>query len=67
MGCSWQEALDEQIVQKLLPKCKGADLRIGDALEELRGILPTDDYPLSHSKVQHLLEGFRQHGFASYF
>ncbi len=67
LGYSWQEALDEQIVQKLLPKCKGADLRIGDALKKLGVILPADSYPLSHTKVQHLLEGFQQHGFASYF
>ncbi len=67
LGCSWQEALDEQIVQKILPKCKGADLRIGDVLKKLGVILPADSYPLSHTKVQHLLEGFQQHGFASYF
>jgi hypothetical protein len=67
LGRKWEEALDEQILQKILPKCKGADLRIGDALKNLEGILSADTYPLSRAKVQYLLEGFQKHGFASYF
>jgi hypothetical protein len=67
LGISWQEALDEQILQKILPKCKGADLRLGAALKNLEDILPSDTYPLTHTKVQRMKEGLQQHGFASYF
>jgi hypothetical protein len=67
LGHEWEEALDEQILQKILPKCKGADLRIGDTLKKLEDLLPADIYPLSRAKVQRMLEGFEHYGFASYF
>jgi len=67
LGHQWEEALDEQILQKILPKCKGADLRVGDALKKLEDILPADTYPLSCAKVQSMFKGFQQYGFASYF
>lgn len=67
LGLEWEEALDEQILQKILPKCKGTDLRIGDALKKLESILPADTYPLSRAKIQRMIEGFQQYGFASYF
>lgn len=66
-GTSWEEALDEQIIQKILPKCRGADLRIGDVLKRLEELLPVDRYPLSHAKVWKMREGFQHHGIASYF
>lgn len=67
LGCTWEDTLDEQIVQKILPKCKGADLRIGAVLKTLEGMLPAATYPLSHAKIQQMIEGFNQHGIASYF
>lgn len=66
LGVSWEDALDEQIFQKLLPKLKGADARIGTALEKL--IELTDSaYPLSHAKATTMYDGYVQHGFSSYF
>ena len=66
LNVPWQEALDEQLLQKILPKLKGADLRIGSSLERLAG-LTTEEYPLTNAKTREMLEGFGQHGFASYF
>jgi len=66
LGVSWQEALDEQLLQKVLPKLKGADLRVGEALEWLVE-LTSEDFPLSNTKANEMLDEFRQHGFASYF
>ncbi len=66
LGVTWQEALDEQVFQKLLPKLKGADPRVGSSLErfiELAG----DDFPLSRRKAEAMRESFVQHGFSSYF
>lgn len=66
LSVTWQEALDEQLLQKVLPKLKGTDIRVNEALEWL--VKFTDaTFPLSHTKVTKMLEEFRQHGFASYF
>jgi hypothetical protein len=66
LGVNWQEALDEQLLQKVLPKLKGADIRVSETLEWLVAL--TDGaFPLSHAKVTKMLDEFRQHGFASYF
>lgn len=66
LGVDWKEALDEQIFQKLLPKLKGADPRVGGALERFIEVTGTD-FPLSRHKAETMLEGFVQHGFSSYF
>jgi hypothetical protein len=66
LGTSWEEALDEQLLQKVLPKIKGADPRVGDALSRIVE-LTEERFPLCHRKAAIMLEGFRAHGFASYF
>lgn len=66
LSVDWKEALDEQIVQKVLTKLKGADPRIATALENVL-TLTEGQFPLSHERAQRMLEGFRQHGFASFF
>jgi hypothetical protein len=62
----WEEALDEQLLQKVLPKVRGTDLRVGGAL---RGFvdLSTDRFPLSYEKAVQMLRAFDEHGFTSYF
>ena len=67
LGISWQEAVDEQILQKILPKCKGIDSKVGIALEQLSKLLTKDEFPLSNQKLQYMIEGYQQHGIASYF
>ncbi len=59
--------LDEQLVQKILPKLKGADDRVGLALKAFVDIVNDKDFPLSHKKATKMLETFNQHGFTSYF
>jgi len=63
----WQDALDEQLLQKILPKLKGADDRVGVALKAFVDIVNDKDFPLSHKKATKMLETFNQHGFTSYF
>lgn len=66
LSVPWQEAFDEQLFQKVLPKLKGGDLRVENALQRLVEL--TDGaYPLTNSKAQAMLDGFAQHGFSSYF
>ena len=66
LNIPWKTALDEQILQKILPKLKGTNPRVGLALERLVEVLE-ERYPLSHERAAQMLEGFRQYGFASYF
>ena len=66
LGVPWQDALDEQLLQKVLPKLKGADLRVGEALEKLVA-LTAEELPLSNAKATKMLEEFRLHGFTSFF
>ena len=63
---SWQDALDEQLLQKILPKLKGADDRVGVALKAFVNIVK-EDFPLSYKKATKMLETLNHHGFTSYF
>ena len=64
---SWQEALDEQLLQKILPKMKGTDWRLGKVLEEVINIANTHHFPLTLEKAQTMYDDFMQHGIATYF
>lgn len=66
LGFGWEEALDEQLLQKILPKLKGAEPRVGKALSEFLK-LTQDTCPLSHRKASRILDGYSAHGIASYF
>ncbi|MGH2548981.1 MAG: hypothetical protein ACRDHN_06300, partial [Thermomicrobiales bacterium] len=61
----WQESLDEQLMQKVLPKLKGADLAVGSALKDLVA-WSQDRYPLTHARVLLMQQRLRDHGFTSY-
>ena len=66
LGVEVETALDEQMLQKLLPKVHGIDPRIEQALTrfiELCG----DRYPLSADKARRMRIRFNEHGSASYF
>jgi len=66
-GSSWEEALDEQLLQKILPKVKGTEPAVGDALRAFLEVADEGTYPLSHKKAKEMLKTFRSHGFTSYF
>jgi MoxR-like ATPase len=65
-GVDWQAALDEQVLHKVLPKIKGAEPHVGDALAQLQEITH-ERLPLSHQKAIEMQNRFRNHGFTSYF
>ncbi len=65
MKVPWQEALDEQLVQKVLPKLKGANPDIKTVLERLIEVCA--EYPLTRTKAQRMLDDYRRYGFTSYF
>jgi 5-methylcytosine-specific restriction endonuclease McrBC GTP-binding regulatory subunit McrB len=61
----WEEPLDEQVLQKVLPKVKGTDRRAGPALEKLIE-LAGDTLPMTRAKATKMHESFQQFGLASY-
>jgi MoxR-like ATPase len=66
VGVEWQVALDEQLVQKVLPRVRGADRQLDDALAAVQEALG-QDFPLAREKAQRMREDYAAHGFASYF
>ena len=66
LGVKNEEALDEQMLQKLLPKVHGIDPRIEQALTGFIGLCG-DGFPLSSNKASRMLIRFNKHGSASYF
>jgi hypothetical protein len=63
---AWEIALDEQLVQKVLPRVRGADARLDEALEVFLAALG-DGFPLARAKAEQMREDYATHGFASYF
>jgi AAA domain (dynein-related subfamily) len=66
VGVDWRVALDEQFVQKVLPRVRGADGRLDEGLEAFEQALGAD-FPLALGKVRLMREDYATHGFASYF
>jgi len=65
VGAAWEEAFDEAMLQKVLPRIGGMEPAVGEALQRLIEVTE-GRYPLSHSKAKRMLEGFRL-GVASFF
>lgn len=65
-GISWEQAVDEQLLQKVLPKIKGTDLRLRSSLARFVEI-SEDRFPLSHAKASALHAAFAEHGFTEFF
>ncbi|HEX9094027.1 MAG TPA: AAA family ATPase [Coriobacteriia bacterium] len=63
----WQTALDEQLVQKVLPRVRGADRRLPDAIDAFLNALGPDGFPLSRGKAEQMRREYETHGFASFF
>lgn len=66
IGMPWDEALDDQIIQKVLPRIKGTDIRLGVMLEKLSD-LTAIQFPRSHKKIRHLSHGYQNYGIVSFF
>jgi MoxR-like ATPase len=62
----WEEPLDEQLLQKVLPKLRGANPAIGSSLRDLLEICD-GNLPLTEAKARIMREHFEQHGFSTYF
>ncbi|MBK6533688.1 MAG: hypothetical protein IPF99_30105 [Deltaproteobacteria bacterium] len=67
LGATWQEALDEQLLQKILPRIKGNDARVETCLKALRARCDAEGMWLTAARVASMLARWEQHGFTSYF
>lgn len=66
IGLPWDEAFDDQIIQKILPRIKGTDVRFGAMLQKLNEIT-ANRFPRSNFKIQQLSYGFHTNGIVSFF
>jgi hypothetical protein len=66
VGVAWTLALDEQLLQKVLTKIKGAEQQVQKALEQFIERC-AERFPLSYAKANRMLGTLRSHGFTSYF
>jgi GTPase subunit of restriction endonuclease len=66
IGVPWELAFDDQIIQKILPRIKGTDIRLGPMLQRLNEIT-ANRFHRSNSKIQHLNYGFHTNGIVSFF
>ncbi len=67
LNVQWKEALDEQLLQKILPKFKGADGKLEEALDKFMKIAEDNNFNLSHTKSLKMFETLKKYGFTSYF
>ncbi|EIJ43537.1 GTPase subunit of restriction endonuclease [Beggiatoa alba B18LD] len=67
LAVTWEDALDEQIMQKILPKVRGGDNRIGTILTQFIELAETYQFTLSAHKARAMLENFERYGIGSYF
>jgi hypothetical protein len=63
----WRIALDEQLVQKVLPRVRGADGRLPDALDAFLSAIGDEPFPLSRAKAEQMRTEYETPGFASFF
>lgn len=66
IGVPWEVAFDDQIIQKILPRIKGTDIRLGVMLQRLNDIT-ANRFHRSNIKIQHLNYGYHNNGIVSFF
>jgi AAA domain (dynein-related subfamily) len=66
LGTPWQVALDEELVQKVLPRLRGADSYLETGLEAFTGALGDGAFPLARAKAHEMRTEFARHGFATF-
>ena len=65
VGTDWRTALDEQLMQKVLPRVRG-DESAREAIDSFLN-LASGNYPLSAAKMRAMRRDLDEHGFVAYF
>lgn len=63
----WKTALDQQIVSKLLPKLRGVDPEVAEALRNVRKLVDDEEYPLARDKAETMWRRYEATDVVSYF
>ncbi len=64
-GWNFNDALDAQIVQKLMPKLHGSDRKLRPVLDELKAFCTVNGLPISLEKTNRMLDRLKD-GFTSF-
>jgi hypothetical protein len=67
MGTDWREALEDCLLQKILPRIKGNDPRVKAALENLLEPAAEKGMSLVRARLELMLGQWKQYGFTSFF
>jgi energy-coupling factor transporter ATP-binding protein EcfA2 len=65
VGTDWHTALDEQLMQKVLPRVRG-DVSAAESIDAFLR-LAADRYPLAEAKARAMRRDLDEHGFVAYF
>ena len=67
-GAGWQykDALDAQVLQKLMPKLHGSARKLDGVLKELDAFATAEDLPLTREKVKRMQDRLKRDGFTSF-
>ena len=67
LGIPWEEALDEMVVQKILPRVKGNNSRIDVVFTSLEDVARQYEFLLTLEKIAYMRTCYHEHGFTSFF
>jgi len=67
-GAGWQykDALDAQVLQKLMPKLHGSARKLDGVLKALAAFAEVNGLPLTLEKVSRMQERLKRDGFTSF-
>jgi energy-coupling factor transporter ATP-binding protein EcfA2 len=65
VGTDWRTALDEQLMQKVLPRVRG-DASATEAIDAFLR-MAEEGYPLAEAKARAMRRDLEEHGFVAYF
>lgn len=63
----FKDALDNQIMQKILPRVQGSSESIKKMLEELKKLCETEKYESSLNKINFMITRYEEDGFTSFW
>ena len=65
-GWQYKDALDAQVMQKLMPKLHGAARKLSGVLDTLKKFAEDHDLPLTKNKVDRMQKRLKDEGFTSF-
>jgi 5-methylcytosine-specific restriction protein B len=65
-GWQYQDALDAQVLQKLMPKLHGSERKLSGVLRSLEKFAKEKGLPLTKNKVERMLQRLKDEGFTSF-